>query len=263
MSRYLRIYKECVIVAWNQAVAYRLNFILAMLITLFSNVLFPLFTVMIYRTGSSFPGWNMYEVLLLQSIFTMANGVAGIVTGGVLWSTLRHVVDGSLDTVLLKPVNTLFFMVASTLEPTNFGLVLGGGILYGISLSQLNGVTFASFGGSFVLFVAGVAVLAGISFLMSAISFRWVGNSRMPEIFESVKSFGKYPISIFPRAIQTFVTVCIPVAVVGYYPAKVLLGKGAVGVTRELLMVIPCLVFMVLCTFIYNWMVRLYEGVGG
>lgn len=263
MRKYLRIYKECVIVAWNQAVAYRLNFILAMIITLFSNVLFPLFTVMIYRTGSSFPGWNIYEVLLLQSIFTMANGVAGIVTGGVLWSTLRLVQDGTLDTILLKPVNTLFLMVASTLEPTNLGLVLGGGILYGVSLSQLKGVTLSSFLRSFVLFIAGVAVLAGISFLMSAISFKWVGNSRMPEIFESIKSFGKYPISIFPRAIQVFVTVCIPVAVVGYYPAEVLLGKGDMGAIRELLMVVPCLVFMVVCTFIYNWMVRLYEGVGG
>lgn len=249
--------------AWNQAAAYRLNFLLSTLITLFSNILFPLFTILIYSTGSSFPGWSFYEVLLLQSLFTMANGVAGIVTGGVLWATLRHVQEGSLDTVLLKPVNTLLFLVGSTLEPSNIGLVLGGGILYGISLAKLKGFTLIAFAGSLMLFIAGVAVLAGISILMSAMTFKWVGNSRMPEIFESIKTFGKYPISIFPQAIQAIVTFCIPVAVVGYYPAKVLLGKGSIGVGKSFIMIIPCLLFLAVCVKIYNWMVRLYEGVGG
>ena len=263
MRKYLRIYKECLIVAWNQAVAYRLNFVLVSLIMLLGNILFPVFTIMIYRTGSSYPGWSFFEVLLLQSIFTMADGVSGMVTGGLLWATLHHVQEGSLDTVLLKPVNTLWFMVTSTMEPTNIGLILGGGILYGISVAKTGGVTLVSFMGSLVLFLSGVAVLAGISFLMSAMTFKWVGNSRMQDIFESVKMFGKYPISIFPKSIQSLLTFCIPVAVVAYFPARVLLKKGSMGIGKGMFMVIPCFIFMVVCTKIYNWMVRLYEGVGG
>lgn len=263
MRRYLRIYKECMRVAWNQAAAYRVNFLLTTLITLFGNILFPLVTILIYQTGSSFPGWNFYEVLLLQSIFTMSDGVAGIITGGVLWTTLQHVKEGSLDTVLLKPVNPLFFLVSSTLEPENIGLVVGGGILFGVSITHLGDISVLSFLGGLGLFLSGVAVLAGMAFLMAATSFKWVGNSRIPEIFDSVKSFGKYPITIFPKAVQSLVTCVIPVAVIAYFPAKVILQKGVVGGVSTYLVCIPCVLFFFVSIWLFGFMIRLYEGVGG
>ena len=263
MRRYLRIYKECIRVAVNQAAAYRINFLLTSLITLFSNILFPLVTIMVYRTGSSFPGWNIYEVLVLQSIFTMAEGVAGILTGGVLWTTMYHIKEGSLDVVLLKPVNTLFFLASSTLEPENIGLLAGGGILYAVSAAHVSGITVLSVIESAILFIAGVAVLAGISFLMAAVSFKWVGNSRMPEIFDSIKNFGKYPLSIFPRLIRVLVTVGIPVAMIGYYPAVVLLGKSETMFKSIIGFCVPCGLFLVLSIGFFGYMVRLYEGVGG
>lgn len=263
MRRYLQIYKECLRIAFNQAAAYRLNFMLTACITLFSNILFPLVTIMIYRTGSSFPGWNIYEVMLLQSIFSIADGMAGIFTGGVLWATMNHVREGSLDTVLLKPVNTLMFLASSTLEPANIGIVAGGGILYGISVSHVKGITFGNVVGSIILFLAGVAVLMGMAFFMAAVSFKWVGNSRMPEIFDSIKSFGKYPITIFPGVIRSLVTFCIPVGVVGYYPASVLLGKGTAVMKLLFTTCIPCGLFLLLSIWVFGYMVHLYEGVGG
>lgn len=263
MRRYAKIYKECMKAAVRQAAAYRVNFLLTSLITLLGNILFPFITILIYRTGSSFPNWSFYEVLLLQSIFTMADGIAGILTGGVLWVTMQHVKEGSLDTVLLKPVNTIFFLAASTVEPENIGLVAGGAVLYGVSAAHLSGITLVSVLQSSLLFLAGVAVLSGMSCLMAATSFKWVGNSRMPEIFDSVKSFGKYPVSIFPKAIESFVTFVVPVAVIGYYPAKVLLGKGTMMVAQIGLVCIPCILFFLFSIWMFGFMVRLYEGVGG
>lgn len=260
MRRYAQIYKECMRIGFRQAFAYRVNFLLSFFITLAGNILFPLITILIYRTGSSFPGWNFYEVLLLQAVYTISDGFASIVTGGVLWMTLNHVKEGSLDTVLLKPVNPLFFLVSSSFAPDNIALVIGGGVLFAVAMGHLGGITVYAALGSFVLFLSGVAVLAGMAFLMAATSFKWVGNSRIPEIFDSVKGFGIYPITIFPKAVQAVITFIVPVAVIGYYPASVLLGKGA---GSGYLLCIPCILFFLASIWLFGFMIRLYEGVGG
>ena len=102
--------------------------------------------------------------------------------------------------------------------------------------------------------------MTGFQMIMAATSFKWVGNSRLPDILDSILSFGKYPISIFPRAIKMLTSYIIPVAMIGFYPASALLGRLDPIV---LFSVIPCLLFMFFGIWMYRHMVRLYEGVGG
>lgn len=47
-----------------------------------------------------------------------------------------------------------------------------------------------------LLFASGAAVMCGLDLIMAAISFKWVGNLRIPEIFDSIKEFGKYPLEV-------------------------------------------------------------------
>jgi ABC-2 type transport system permease protein len=111
-----------------------------------------------------------------------------------------------------------------------------------------------------VLFVAGVAVMAGIQLIMGALSFKWVGNSRLYEIFTSAETFGKYPISIFPPAVRAVITFIIPVGLVGFYPAAALLGRaGAEGFIAASF----ALLFFGFGVWLYAYMIRLYKGAGG
>lgn len=95
---------------------------------------------------------------------------------------------------------------------------------------------------------------------MAATSFKWVANSRIPEIYDSVAKFGNYPQSIFPRVISTFTAFIMPVAMIGFFPASALLGRTTAGM---FLAIIPCIIFMSLGIGLYKYMVRLYESVGG
>jgi len=254
------IYKECVKTAFAGALAYRFNFILSLLITLSFNILFPLVTILIYNAGASFPGWGFYEVLLIQSVFTLSQGLSRMASGGLLWTTMQHVREGSFEVVLLKPLGPVFYLFVTNFDPEMVGLIIGGGTLFGISLAHTGITSAAAIPGFILLFAAGFAVMTGINIIMAATSFKWVGNSRLPEIFDSVLSFGKYPVTIFPNIIRGFATFIIPVGMVGYYPARSLLGKPDIA---ALAAVIPCLLFMASGLLLYRYMVRLYEGVGG
>ncbi|OKP81816.1 hypothetical protein A3844_25205 [Paenibacillus helianthi] len=260
MKRYLDVYKQCMYSAAQSAVAYRMNFIVSSLITLVGNILFPLVTLLIYRAGTSFPGWSLYEVLLIQSVFTMSSGLSSVIFGGVLWTTMSHVREGSFEVILLKPLNPLFYIVATTFSTDSIGLLLGGISLFIFSAAHAGAISalyWLQFAG---LFIAGTAVLAGLSLMMAAMSFKWVGNSRISELADSVLHIGKYPLPIFPKAVQAVASMIIPVGMIGFFPASALLGRAQAS---DFAAILPCFLFLAAGVWIYRHMIRLYEGVGG
>jgi len=260
MKRILNIYKTCVATAMSRALTYRLNFILSMLIFLCFNLFLPLTTILIYNSGASFPGWSFYEVLLIQSIFTLSLGLAWILFSNVLWSTMQHIREGSFEVVLLRPVNPLFFLIASNFDTRSIGVLIGGGVMFGIAIAHTGIVSLSAIVQFLLLFTAGFAVMTGFQMIMAATSFKWVGNSRLPDILDSILSFGRYPVSIFPQAIKMLTSFIIPVSMIGFFPASALLGRLDPVV---LISVIPCILFMFFGIWLYHYMVRLYEGVGG
>jgi len=260
MKRLFKIYKECIRTAFLQASAYRVNFILTTFITLVGNLLFPLVTILIYRSGASFSGWSFYEVLLIQAIFTFSSGFSGIVVGEVFFKTMLCNREGTFEVILLKPLNPLFFIMASTFNPEYFGLMIGGAALFAIAIYNTGVASVLAVGTFLLFFIAGTAVMTGISFIIAATSFKWVGNSRIPEIADSLKNFAKYPVSIFPLAIKSVITFILPVSMVGFYPASALLGRTE---PLAFLAVIPCIIFMLLGIWIYNYMIIQYKGAGG
>lgn len=258
--KYIKIYLTCLRTSFSCAAAYRMNFILGNLITLLSNVVIPLVTVLVYANGASFPGWSMWEALLIQSVFSMSGAVSSMVSGSILWVTMDHVQAGSFETVLLKPLSPLFFITASNFSTDSIGLFSGSLVMtiicaYQTGICGMSGVLLF-----LLLFVSGIAVMGGLDLIMAAISFKWVGNSRIPEIFGSIEEFGKYPLAIFPKAVQILSTLIIPVAVVGFFPASALLGRLE---PITLISVIPCILFLLFGIWLYNRMIKLYEGVGG
>ncbi|MCL2357692.1 MAG: ABC-2 family transporter protein [Defluviitaleaceae bacterium] len=259
MKMFFSVYKSCIKTALVQATAYRLNFLLSMLITLAFNLLFPLVTILIYNAGAGFPGWDFSEVLLIQGVFTLSTGLIGMTMDGLVWATMQHVREGSFEIVLLKPTSPLTFLISTNFDADSFGLLIGGGALFIVGLVFAD-VSIAAIPVFIVLFAAGFCVMAGMNMLMAATSFKWVGNSRIPEIFNSLMNFGKYPLTIFPAAIRGFATFIIPVGIIAFYPANALLGDWNL---RTLLPVIPCAIFMLFSIFVYKRMVRAYEGVGG
>lgn len=258
--KYIKIYLTCLHTAFSRAAAYRLDFVLGNFITLLSNIIFPLVTVLIYANGAKFPGWTMWEVLLIQSVFSMSNALASMISGSVLWVTMDHIQSGSFETVLLKPLSPLFYIAAANFDTGSIGLFLGGLAMTIISAS-FTGICGADEILLFMLlFISGASVMCGLDLIMAAISFKWVGNSRIPEIFDSIKEFGKYPLGIFPKAVQALSSLIIPVAAVGFFPASALLGRLDI---RSLVSVIPCILFLLFGIWIYNRMIKIYEGVGG
>ncbi len=256
--RFFSVYKTCVKTAVSQALAYRFDFFLSLVITFIGSLGLPLVALLIYGAGAAFPGWDFYEVLLIQSLFTVSQAAARICLGDMLWTTMHHVREGNFEVVLLKPMNPLAYMISTTFSPQSFGNLLCGLVMLGYAAAHVQ--IAASVFAFLLLFAAGIAVMAGVQLMMAAASFKWVGNSRLPEIAASVEAFGQYPIGIFPAAVRAVAVFVIPVCLVGFFPAAALLGRagpeafGSAGVS---------LFFLSAGVWFYRHMIRRYQGAGG
>ncbi|HEX3023412.1 MAG TPA: ABC-2 family transporter protein, partial [Lachnospiraceae bacterium] len=178
MRKYITIYREAMRNSFAAASTYRANFLLQTVVTLLSNILFPLVTILIYHSGASFQGWTIYEVLLIQSIFTLSTGISSMLFDGIVWSTMGYVVEGTLEIVLIKPVDCMFYLLASTFNMNSIGVVIGGGVVFGVSIAHINVPSVGMWITCGMFFLSGILVMLGLELLMAATSFKWVANSR-------------------------------------------------------------------------------------
>ncbi|BCL74735.1 transporter [Jeongeupia sp. HS-3] len=202
----------------------RTDLVLSMVIMLLADLVVPLTTIIVYRHGAGFAGWSQNEALLLQASFLLAKGIAFPLCFGMIWTATEHVREGTLDMLLLKPRSTLLLLMGYSFEIEDLGKLAGGAVLFGYALSQLGPASVHP--APFLLLLAlAVATLFGFALVMTCLSFVWVGNSRLHEIFDAVSAFALYPHGIFSRSALGWLTWVIPVSVLGYLPASALLGR--------------------------------------
>ncbi len=105
-----------------------------------------------------------------------------------------------------------------------------------------------------------VSVFVSLAFFMSGSCFKWVGNSRVYDIFDSLCAFAMYPTSIFSKGVRVLVTAVIPLALMAFFPASALLGKSLDGLVWAL---VSSLVFLAAGAFFWSRMLRTYTSAGG
>lgn len=240
--------------------AYRGDFFISALIVMLFEFIIPLVTLLIYRSGASFPGWTMYEALLIQALFLIAKGVAFPFVFGLVGNMFMHVREGTFDLVLIKPRSALFLSIATAIDTEDLGKFFGGVGMFLVVIQHLPGIRLAQWLQCGLLFLLALSVIFSFALIMSGTLFVWVGNGRVWEIFDTITMFGLYPRSIFSKGLQTFLTAVIPIAMIGFFPASVLLDKPHEGI---LLSVVVCLAFLGLSVKFWYKMMSNYTSAGG
>lgn len=216
-------------IAFRVRMAYRFDFIACLFLMLVSDVAVTIATFIIYQNGVSFPGWTFNDVLLMQSIFLLAKGIAFPLYFGMSLNTLFRVADGIYDLLLIKPHSTLFMSIVTGFEVEDFGKTIGGIILFTYAVlhmqipSVLVWISFAA------VFICSLLVLFSFALLIAATSFVWVQNYRLFEVFDTIALFGQYPGSIYPSVLKNVISYAVPVLMIGFFPASVLLSRPGSG----------------------------------
>jgi len=223
---------RCLAVFWSTSLEaemeYQFNLLielLAVVMTLVGN----LFTLsLFFGHGRQLGGWSWNAALVVLGLHTLLDGIASTWLRPNLGALVKHVQNGSLDFVLLKPLDSQFWLSLRSLSPWGVPEMLSGLALVVVGLVR-SGVWLdpAQAALGLLMLLSGVAILYGLWFLLAATSIWFVKIWNASEVLRSLLAAGRYPVSAYPPALRLLFTTVLPIAFLTTVPAEVVLGRTA------------------------------------
>jgi len=228
LKRYFQVLK----LFWTTALAaeleYRVNFLIAALSSLggFIGSLFGLF--LFYQTGYNFEGWNWYQALVVLGIFTILQGFSATFLAPNLNRIVRHIQQGTLDFVLLKPISSQFWLSTHTLSPWGLPDLFFGSAIIVYAGSKL-GLGMGNYLLGVIPILFGFLILYSLWFMLGAMSIWFVKIYNVTEVLRGLLEAGRFPMVAYPMGYRVFFTFVVPVAFLTTIPAEVILQRGNWG----------------------------------
>lgn len=213
---------------WSSAIAaeleYRFNFLIAAISSI-ANLIGSLFSLFLfYRTGYQFKGWSWQEAIIVLGIFTLLQGLSNTFLEPNLNRIVKHVQQGTLDFVLLKPISSQLWLSLRMVSPWGITDLIFGIIIIIYAGIQLN-LKFNNYLISTIPIFFGLIILYSLWFMLGATSIWFVKIYNVTEVLRGFLEAGRYPIIAYPVAYRFFFTFVIPVTFLTTIPAQAMLGK--------------------------------------
>jgi ABC-2 type transport system permease protein len=212
-------------IVFMRLLAYRVDFVLSIVVSLGFSVMGPLFQFLLYRNSRGYPGWSWDEILVFQAVLLLVGGLSETLFGAVRGQMENMTANGEFDRLLIKPRRPLLLIMTAGFSPSGLG-----GFLVGLVLTAWAAIHAGLPGGVLgvalflVFIVVRVVFQAAVQILYCFFTLRWVYPMRLGEIFDKVLAWGNNPLEIFPQALRMVFCTVVPFAVAAYWPAKALLG---------------------------------------
>lgn len=245
---------------------YRTSFALYTLAQAVVTALDLVVILVIFDVVPALGGWSVAEVLVLYGFATASFGVADMVISQVE-TVPRHVVQGTFDRFLLRPLPVLLQLSAAEFALRRVGRVVPGLATLTVGLASVDIEWSAA---SVVLIaltlISGVAVFGGVWVLTCSVAFWVVGAREIANAFTYGGSFAhQYPMHIFAEWTRAIIGWLLPMAFAGYVGTVHLVGAAnPLGIPRWLAFAAPVPVgaFALVAYLAWARSVRNYQSTG-
>ena len=217
---------------WGTALAGQLEYQVNMLIDLVAMVgslAGSIFVLSVFfGQGRELGGWSWEAALVVQGIYTFLDGVSSTWLRPNLGAIVTHVREGTLDFVLLKPIDSQFWVSLRIMAPAGLP-EMGLGLVLIVWAASRAGASF-SLGTVLVavlMLCVGGVILYALWFVIAATSIWFVKTWNATEVLRAVLASGRFPVSAYPPTLRLVFTLVLPVAFLTTVPAEVILGRAA------------------------------------
>jgi ABC-2 type transport system permease protein len=229
----IQLIRSFIRVSVQQELAYRTNFYINLIYSLISLIVGVLGLSVLFNQVNSILGWTFSQTLALLGVYLTVGALRNLFIGPSLEKLAglgQEISTGNFDFVLLKPLNTQFYVTFRSWRIYSLiDLALGAGVI-GLAVSQssapvslLNLLTF------FISLCAGVVVLYSLLLAFTALVF-WSPGFLFTWVFDSLFQLARYPVGIYPAWLRIILTWIIPVGIITTIPAQALSGTAPLAV---------------------------------
>jgi ABC-2 type transport system permease protein len=238
LGRAARAVRAELAAALGVALRYRADFWLQSVVALgwVGWTLIPL--AVVYQDRPEVAGWTGGEALLVLGFFLVLEGLLGAFIEPCLREVVEQVRTGTLDFVLLKPVDAQLQVSVQRIAPTRLPQALGGLlVVLGAAAALPTPPGPAEWAAAALLLGAGLVALHGVFTLVISASFWFVRVDNLSYLLQAGLDAGRWPIDVYRLPLRIFLTVVLPVGLMTSAPAQALRGQltgpalaGALGV---------------------------------
>ncbi len=243
LRKYLKVYKNFLHTSLASELEYKTN-ILVDFITAILSLIGSIFLLSIFfQNNGVIGGWEFKEALIIQGIYTILNGITNTWFNPNLTEIVKHIREGTLDFVLLKPIDSQFFISLKKINPSGFlEIILGFFLLsYCIKINQINfNLGFLTL--SFITIICSICILYSLWFFISTTTIWFVKTWNAIEVLRSFLYIGRFPLNSFSFTLRIFFSIFIPIAFITTIPSEVFLGLSQLW--KILLEIIVATVFL-------------------
>ena len=260
MTNYLKLWKKFLALELQAEMMYKINFFLKILSFIVGDIIAPIITLLIYTTTPGIPGWSFAEFILFQGSFIIVFGLAHFLIMGFPARVIEAVRDGSFDKYLVQPIKPLWHLTISAWDLEGGAEVLTGLALIGWAMTKLQLATINIV--MYPLFILlGLLFIYSLLIIVAALAFLVVKSWALYDIFFKLSDFGRYPLTIYEGTLRFFLTLILPIGLVAFYPAEVLV-RG--GIIHNLIMAgAPVIVLFGIALLLWREAMRRYTSAGG
>lgn len=250
MKRYLKT----LAVFWSSSIStemeYRANFALATLSSLatLGGALFALWALM--RQGYAMAGWSFDQALVVVGIYTLLDGLQQTLLAPNRQQINEFVREGTLDFVLIKPIDAQFWLSARKVSVWGIpNTLLGLGLIVYVASFRLEPAAgVIDYLRLMLPLTAGITIYYALGYTLSTLTIWFTKLSNVTHAMQALLEAGRYPIHAYPAAYRAFFTFVLPVAFMTTVPAEALLGRGgaawvAGGLTAAAVLVVVSRLF--------------------
>jgi len=259
LRKYLKVYKKFLHTSLASELEYKTN-ILIDLITAILSLLGSIFLLSIFfQRKSSIGGWEFEQALIIQGIYTILNGITNTWFNPNLTEIVKHVREGTLDFVLLKPIDSQFFISFKKIAPSGFlEIILGFSLLiYCIKINQIN-INFSFLTLSLTTIICSIFILYSLWFFISTTTIWFVKTWNATEVLRSFLYIGRFPLNSFSFSLRIFFSVFIPIAFLTTIPSEVFLGLSQLW--KIFLEIIVAIIFIFYSRKFWLYALRFYSS---
>jgi ABC-2 type transport system permease protein len=225
LKKYLKVYTKFLHTSLASELEYKTN-ILIDLITAILSLIGSIFLLSIFfQHNGSIGGWKFEQALTIQGIYTILNGITNTWFNPNLTEIVKHIREGTLDYVLLKPIDSQFFISLKKITPSGFLEIILGFflLLYCFKINHINiNLNFLTL--ILTTIICSIFILYSLWFFISTTTIWFVKTWNATEVLRSFLYVGRFPLNSFSFPLKIFFSVFIPIAFITTIPSEVLLG---------------------------------------
>ena len=206
--------------------AYRANFVVAIIQSLVGLGLALGGLAMVFSHTDTLGGWQPDELLALVGIYFIIGGTTNFVIQPSMVRFMEDVRLGTLDFTLTKPEDAQLLVSVRQVQVWKLADVALGLAVLAVALTRLG----ADLGvGQTLVFLstlaAGAATVYSVILMLATLSFWFVRVENILVIFNSMYEAGRWPVGIYPPWLRSTLTFLVPVAVAVTVPAEALADR--------------------------------------